>query len=369
MKRSLCLIFAFAIIVQIAFAGSPQESAKKALPNFPYSQGWFGADDAYSVPLSEMKSLWLFGDTFVAGPDVTERSKYKEMIRNSIGISTCEPGKECTMQYFWSNQGTDKPRSFFDTGTDAEWLWPLDAYRDGNTLYMSAMIVRNKKGAGPQDAFGFEIAGTSWFVLSNVLDAPDKWKITSKDITGDKLWAGNSIFADGKYVMMYSQVVAGEGKGHMTVLRVPRSKLAAPDKNWEYLGADNKWHAGMPNGDNNHVIEQAISEMSVRYHPSIKKWVAISGGLEFPSNHILLRTADSPIGPWSKPQVIFDFPEMDPKNPVYDKETFCYATKEHVEFESSNLVITYACNSMSLSKVVANMKLYRPQVVVLDLPK
>jgi len=60
---------------------------------------------------------------------------------------------------------------------------------------------------------------------------------------------------------------------------------------------------------------------------------------------------------------------MKPANPGYDKDTFCYATKEHTEFEDSNLVLTYACNSFSLEKVKKNMDLYRPQVVVLDLPK
>jgi len=32
-------------------------------------------------------------------------------------------------------------------------------------------------------------------------------------------------------------------------------------------------------------------------------------------------------------------------------------------------VLTYACNSNLLEKVLNNMELYRPQVVVLDVPK
>ena len=55
--------------------------------------------------------------------------------------------------------------------------------------------------------------------------------------------------------------------------------------------------------------------------------------------------------------------------PGYDKDTFCYAVKEHVEFGSAKIALTYACNSMVLSKTVANMEIYRPKVVILDLPR
>jgi len=60
---------------------------------------------------------------------------------------------------------------------------------------------------------------------------------------------------------------------------------------------------------------------------------------------------------------------MKPSNPIYDKDTFCYATKEHTEFEDGNVVMTYACNSGVIAKVMNTLELYRPQVVVLDVPK
>ncbi len=350
-------------------AASTQDSNAPSLPAFPYSNGWLGADDAYSVPLTSTKSLWLFGDTFVGDPDTTLRNKSKTMARNSIGISTCEPDKPCTMQYFWRHPQSPQPRSFFDTGTDDVWYWPMDAYRDGDTVYMSAMIVRNKKGMGPNDPFGFEIVGTRWIVIHNVLADPSQWKFDAKKLTDGDLWVGTSTFPDGAYVLFYTQVSEGEGKGYMTVLRAPRDKLADPSKVWEYLGRDNKWHSGTPHGNAKSVIDQPISEMSVRYHPSVKKWVAISGGPEFPSNRIVVRTSDSPIGPWSSPRTVFEFPEMKHKNPIYDKDTFCYATKEHTEFGDTKLVVTYACNSFSVAKVKEKMELYRPQVVVLDIPK
>ncbi len=366
-------VLAFLVLISVACAvGAAPDNASGGKDiatrlSFPYSQGWLGGDDAYSIPFAPGKSIWLFGDTFAGDVSNMDRSK-TTMVRNSVGVTSCVPEKPCAIQYYWKNQNAANPRSFFDTGKEDEWYWPMDGYLDGETLYVSLMIVRNKPNAGPNDPFGFEIAGTRWAKVTNALASPDQWKISIKDLTSRELWPGSSILREGEFVLFYTQASQGEGKGYMIVMRVPVSKIDNPEKNWEYLGKDGKWRSGLPQGDAQHVIDQAISEMSVRYHPSTKKWVAISPGIEFPSKRIIARTADSSIGPWSSPQDIYEFPEMKPSNSIYDKDTFCYATKEHTEFEDSNIVLTYACNT-TVAKVMNKLDLYRLQVVVLEVPK
>ncbi len=344
--------------------------ASLELPVFPYANGWLGADDAFSVPLAPDKSLWLFGDTYVGSSDTKLRSQATTMIHNSIGISTCRPGKGCSMRYYWAGAGSAKPRSFFDSGRDDLWYWPLDGYREGDKLFLPLLVVRERPGSHLGDAFGWIIAGTRWAEVTNLSAPPERWKISVRDLTNAKLWPGASVVPYGKYLLLYTEVSEGEGKGYMTVLRVARDRLADPAARWEYIGEDGKWHAAPPHGDARDVIDQPISEMSVRYHPAEREWVAISPGPEFPSPRIVARTAASPLGPWSPPKTIFEFPEMKPGTPGYDKDTFCYATKEHVEFEQdSKMVVTYACYSFSTPKAKENMGIYRPQVVVLDVPK
>jgi len=304
----------------------------------------------------------------VADRDTKLRSQYKAMVRNTVGISVCHTGSACTIQYFWKNAYTATPRSFFDTGTDDFWYWPLDGFRNGNKLYVSLLAVRNKPNAGPGDAFGFEITGTKLAVVDNALDSPDKWHTSITDLTDGRFWPGPSMVTEGKYVLWYTQVTAGEGKGFMTVLRVPNNKMAMTAAAWEYLKKDGSWGKGLPGEDAQRVIDQAISEMSVRYHPSIHKWVAIVPGPGFPTPQVDVRIADSAIGPWSSPQKLYEFPEMKTDRPGYDKDTFCYATKEHTEFTDKKIALTYACNSMVVAKAVANSEIYRPRVVILDLP-
>ena len=105
--------------------------------------------------------------------------------------------------------------------------------------------------------------------------------------------------------------------------------------------------------------------MSVRYHASIGKWVAVQNGSHPFSREIAIRKAPALEGPWSEPESIYSFPEMGKGNPRYDKDTFCYAAKEHPEFSppSGSMVVTYVCNSTQLRKQIENMSIYRPEVI------
>jgi hypothetical protein len=356
-----------------AQAGTPatltQPEVPVRLPDFNYSQGWLGADDAYSVALAPGKSLWLFGDTFVGDKTTQLRSQAKTMVRNSIGISECLPNKGCTMGYFWRHPEAPKPRSFFDTGTDELWYWPLDGFVAGKTLYVALLAVRNKPNAAPTDVFGFEIAGTKLAIVKNVHASPDKWQPVIHDVTDSHFWTGISIVRDADHLIWYTQVSGGEGHGYITALRTSLNKISTSPAAWQHLASNGQWRPGFPGDDSRRVIDQPISEMSVRFHPAIHKWIALSIGPEFPSPRAVYRLADSPVGPWSAPQTIFEFPEMKTSSPGFDKDTFCYAVKEHTEFADGKIAMTYACNSMVVAKVKANMQIYRPRVVILDLPK
>ena len=369
MKSILTSLLLLGSMVGQEPAVSPPAQPPVLLPDFAYTQGWLGADDAYSVPLGARTSLWLFGDTFVGDSNTELRSQAKTMVRNSVGISVCAPGKSCTLRYFWLHPEAPQPRSFFGTGNDDLWYWPLDGFVQGKTLYVALLAVRNKPNATPKDVFGFEISGTKLVTISNVHASPEKWHPVIRDFTGARLWSGVSIVRDGQFLLWYTQMSGGEGRGYMTVMRIAANKIATSPDPWEYLGADGQWKQGFPGDDAMHVIDQPISEMSVRFHPQIHKWIALSIGPEFPSPRAVFRLADSPLGPWSAPKTLFEFPEMKAGNPGFDKDTFCYAVKEHTEFTSDKIAITYACNSMVVAKVKADMQIYRPRVVILDLPK
>ena len=84
----LGIAFLLACIALLA----PQARAA-CTPGFPLQQGqpngWLGADDAYSIPLPGRRDLWIFGDTLYGEKRVVHGTD-PLMVRNSIGISTCD---------------------------------------------------------------------------------------------------------------------------------------------------------------------------------------------------------------------------------------------------------------------------------------
>jgi hypothetical protein len=337
---------------------------------FPYTQGWEGADAAYSIPLHHDRYLWLFGDTFVGPPDDAQRKHVFGMPRNSIGIADCAHQESCSLHYFWTKMGTRTPRAFFDTGTD-EWYWPMDGFVWKGRLYV--MLSRfHAKGTG---AFGFENIGATLTTIANFNDPPAQWKIEYQPIfAGTSLLPGVSIVVAGKFINCFT-FVSQNGSRYTALTRLPLKSLkhaALSEGHWQYLSANGNWKtwktSTLPD-DAKHVMADGYTEFTVRYHPAEKRWLAV-----MPSSILegrgLYSTAGSFEGPWSKPQTLYRYPEMQPENENYTKNIFCYADKEHPELESpGSLVFTYACNSMVLDEIMKNPELYHPIVVTMPMPK
>ena len=151
--------------------------------------------------------------------------------------------------------------------------------------------------------------------------------------------------------------------------RIPTDKLDDPAQAIEYLNKDGRWEKELDPAKVKVVFDAAVSEMSVRYHPDNGKWIAVYMSIRNNGDRILYQTADAPEGPWSEPNVLIgSIPEVDRSSPRYDKNNFCYAGKEHLEFaRGRNLVVTYVCNSYedfekNTSFIRKNLFLYRPVV-------
>ena len=118
----------------------------------------------------------------------------------------------------------------------------------------------------------------------------------------------------------------------MILTRVPLKALASPDRAIEYLARDGSWKRGLLWQDAAVVLERGATELSVRYHPSEERWVEVQTNPVLGSDEIVARTAPDLAGPWSSFQTVFRIPELSRAAAVYDKDTFCYAAKEHAQF-------------------------------------
>jgi hypothetical protein len=155
-----------------------------------------------------------------------------------------------------------------------------------------------------------------------------------------------------------------------------------PADRLEYLARDGRWAPGLDPSNGLLLMEDNATEMTVRYHPEIGRWLALYSYPDWndrfarshPSGIVSVRTAARLEGPWSEPSSIYRVPELNENHAAgYDPNTFCYAAKEHPEYaRKGHLLFTYVCNLFTrdgedplalLKRLAEKMYLYRPNAI------
>ena len=340
-------------------------------PKFELEQGkalgWLGADAAYSIPLRDGRDVWIFGDTLYGQQRVVHGND-PQMVRNSIGISTCDADGRWNLTYVIRKDADGNPHDFFKARLPNTWYWALDGFIAGRDLWVTLLCLRNTPG-GTLQGMGFETCGTDLARIAGPGRDPQKWKIDYFPLVPDGTHAYPSATAVVQDKNAYIFALEESGARPLLATRIPLADLKNPAKNLEYLAADGAWKSGFAPQSAMEVMKRGSTELSIRYHPELHRWLAVMFSPDAFSSKILLRTAPSLTGPWTQGQVIYQAPEMQPANPGYDKDTFCYAAKEHPEFERGDLVFTYVCNTFSVPKLASNTSIYFPQVVRMPMPQ
>jgi len=89
--------------------GAPWASADALFHQEPR---WLGADAAYSIDLGGDRSLWLFGDTFVATSTAFVRPASK-MVHNTVAVQTGRDPLTAKIAFRWRTGEDGAPASFF----------------------------------------------------------------------------------------------------------------------------------------------------------------------------------------------------------------------------------------------------------------
>lgn len=344
-------------------------SKGSCMPEFRLNPNWQGADAAYSIPLPDGRDVWIFGDTLYGKKRALLPSGDPLMVRNSIGISSCGKNGKATLEYVVRNDSNGHAKDFFTAQHANTWYWALDGIYYDKSLWITLLCIRATPKSSPQD-LGFETCGADMAKVSGLGRDAQQWKVQYFSLVDDgvKAYPSASTVIEGDYVYIFALYEAGKRPALLT--RIPLKGLNDPKHNLEYLAADDSWQKGFDPGKAKHVMETSSTEMSVRWHPDLGKWIAIlmdPGGF---SDKVLLRDAPALTGTWSGGEAIYRVPELQASWPHYDRDTFCYAAKEHPEFEDAgSLVLTYVCNTMDVKKLASETWLYFPKSVQMPWPK
>lgn len=360
--------FALAFLLLILVRPSLHAESTPCTPSFSFNQGWWGADAAYSIPLADGRSIWIFGDTLYGDKRVVTGNEPR-MVRNSIGVSRCAAQGDFRVDYVMRHGPDGAPQDFFQAQTKGTWYWPLDGFSHGKDWWVTLLCMRTARSKRP-NGIDFETCGADLAKVSELDADPQKWKVSYFPLVPDGVAAYPSATAvvDGEYVYLFA--LYEKGARPMVVTRIPLTGLDAPAANLQYLAKEGGWKPGLKPEDAMPVMDHGASEMTVRYHVGVKKWLAVMKSPDLSSDAIWLREADKLTGPWSSAEVIYRIPEMQKNSPGYDKNVFCYAGKEHPEFENpqaETLLVTYVCNTARVPDLATNLNIYMPKVVHLPL--
>jgi len=323
---------------------------------------WLGADAALSIPLGKDRTVWLFGDTFVAKSNANVRSE-SEMVRNTIAIQTGEDPSTASITFHWGRDGAGTPASFFPERGE-HWYWPGHGIRiSEGPLVVFLYVMAGTPGQG----LGFASKGYSVAVINDPDVSPEMWNPRIIDIAPLPFDAipATAVVKDGTYVVAVA--IRQEGTHAGALVRYPAGSLAegvVEDAEW-WLGDERGWVPESLVGAAGpaFVLDDAGSECSLHRDKRTGLFIHIAS-YGFGASTIGLRTAPALTGPWSSPVVVYRPPESDGPRP------FVYAAKAHPELVGKNaddLVVTYATNSFEFTDLITppgTRSLYWPRFVL-----
>lgn len=334
------------------------EPAPELNAKFRQTDRWVGADGAYSVPLSDTKTLWLFSDTLVGSIRDGKRS-LQTMVNNTVGVQDGH-GTDAKLTFTVKKAADGKPVAVFAPPSGKGFFWQQAGVAIDGKL---SVFLPRVETTGQGGAFGFRHVEQWLGVVANPDADPTTWKVTYSKLpfatfTRERtLSFGLAALREGDHVYVYGyEETPGKpfADRRLVLARVPAGQLA-DFAAWRFY-SNGEWKADTT--ALTPLASKVGTEGSVSYVPGLKRYALVytENGM---GERIVGRFAGSPAGPWSDPVLLYRCPEM-----RQSKKVFSYAAKAHPHLGGeSELVVTYCVNAFELGPVVNDATLYWPNFV------
>jgi hypothetical protein len=315
---------------------------------------WRGGDAAYAIPLDagtgEARTLWLFGDSFVArAPGATQRAGCA-MVRNSIGVQHGADPESARMEFAW-RRGKDGPADWLPPDGDT-WHWPLHGLCVGDAVIV--FCTRVVRDADPR-SLGFRATGWTAFRLGGIAGPPAEWSCERLAVpeAAFAVVVGTAVVAEGGHVHAFA--LREPGDHAVSLVRWPREAFARGELLAPQWWDGDRWrpHAQLTAAPAP-LFAEGAPEFTVLADP--RHGYVMVQSLGFGASELAVRTAPALTGPWSAPSVLF-------RPPGSDREgVFTYAGKG-VRLRDGTVLATWASNAWDFGRLVRDETLYYPHCV------
>ncbi len=325
---------------------------------FQCTEGWTGADGAYSLPISSSRTLWLYGDTCI-GKVVEGKRVAETMVTSTVAIQE-GMGKDAKVRFFIRHGEDGKPAAILTPKNEKGWFWLRHGALVGERLYLFLAQIDKTNDPG---VFGFRQIGQWIGVIPNPQDEPLSWCIDQLEVPATILTStrelsfGSAVLESDGFLYIYGTDQDFSSPTHDRYLVVARAPVESVTDfaTWRFYNEgrwDPDYHACSP------LVGGMATECSVSFLPKFGCYALVYTELGM-SPKILVRSAPTPWGPWSEATTVYECPET-----RIGKDVFCYAAKAHPEISGPDeLIITYAANSFDFSQLFNDARLYWPKFV------
>jgi len=347
----LCILFSV-IYISISTEIFPAERDKDYDRAFSGNSGWTGADGTYSIPLSDGRTMWLFGDSFIGKTDPSgKRSEETVIINNSVAI---QEGKDPSTVKFIYGGTEEKPESFFIPPDGKGFFWIYDAipYGDGKIIVFLPQIEISGEGI-----FSFRQTG-NW--TADVLIDGDKFSagnykklpyFQAKDGEKPAIAFGASVLVEKDWTYIYG-TEDYEITKNLLLARIKSGSIPS-ETPWEFYTGTG-WSKNL--SDCKPVFKEVGNELSV--HKNIDGRYIITTQKNGSGSDIEIIFGSSPEGPWNPPLAVWHIEESNDR-------IFSYNAKAHPELSDTEkgLLISYNVNAWNFDDLYIDSTIYRPRFI------
>ena len=351
---------------------------------FQRTQGWTGADGINTADLLDGRILWMFGDTWIGEIHQGRHAPDAELVNNTLAVhekpnaGNWIPPLSDSVRFYWGQSG-QKNQAWIrpDSGSGSGWYWPA-----GNGLMVKGasgkfrlLFFMSELARSPDsdEMWAFYRSGNALVIVTNPDEDVLDWRV-------QKLSVPLSLSREGKIgwgVTLLSVPVACEFKeSYVYIYGIDESdlrnkKLILARSLADRVEETSAWQAYHGNGvwgtfasECYPIAEHLATELSVEPVVIGKRlWYVMVYSEDGFGSHILIRMAQNPEGPWSKP-----FPVYQVEDIRKNKALFTYAAKSHACISRpGELLISYVINAIDFDMLTQNADLYRPRFLRISL--
>lgn len=337
----------------------------------PQKRGFLGADADLSIPLSDSRTLWIFGDTIIGNKNGSERNM-KFMPRNTIAIE--QPGEAVFEKFEWifkDKNGRVADFFVYDDKDKNNWLWITAGCAANNELFLFGYEITHKQSKC--EAMSFKVLKNYFIYVPDTSGHPLDWKQEKYPLIHpfEHALFASACFIEKTFLYLFGTEYKSKSSliknvsATLSRIRIKDLRKRNNSFPFEYYGVKNGIIGWYKNPDNLiPLYNPGVSESTVYFDAPRKRYIATTYYVNTPDFYVI--SAPSLIGKWSEPVKIFRENRFKPLN-----KYFYYALRMHPHLASSEdeMIFSYIVNSKAVADLLNNSDIYYPRFLRIDLNK